>query len=122
MPSEWLSLIQLTAFRANWQRLGLTDVDLQALEAAILSGPPVMRGTGGLRKIRLAGARRAGGKSGGTRVCYAYFPPFGLVYLCAVFPKNEKANLTDTERNAYRQVLARFDQYLRERHQTGRTP
>ena len=56
------------------------------------------------------------------RVCYAYFRAFGLIYLCAVFPKNGKANLTDAERNAYRQVLARFDQYLREHHQTGRTP
>src|ERR1700683_4113815 len=110
-----LSFIQLTAFRVNWKRLGMTDRDLGTLETAILEDPlgsPVMSGTGGLRKIRFSGERSAGGKSGGARVCYAYFRKFGLVYLCAVFPKNEKANLSAQEKNAYRKTLAEFERYL----------
>ncbi len=120
-----LSFIQLTAFRAAWRRVGLTDEDLQALEMAILgdpSRPPVLRGTGGLRKVRFASGRTDGGKSGGLRVCYAYFPAFGLVYLCAVFAKSDQANLTVAQRNAYRQVLVQFEQYLREHAPSGRTP
>jgi hypothetical protein len=120
-----LSFIQLTAFRVNWKRLRMTDADLRALESAILQdplAPPVMSGTGGLRKLRFSGGNSPGGKSGGVRVCYAYFLAFGLIYLCAVYPKNEKANLTNRERNAYRQLLAEFERYLREYFGKGWTP
>jgi hypothetical protein len=77
----YLSLIQLSEFRNNWNRLKLTDDDLRRLEAEILidpESPPVMRGTGGLRKMRFAPPSSGGGKSGGIRVCYAYFPEFGF--------------------------------------------
>jgi hypothetical protein len=94
-----LSFIQLSAFASNWKRMKLGDDDLRSLESAIAEAPgraPVMSGTGGLRKIRFA-TQFGSGKSGGARVCYAYFADFHLVYLCAVFPKNEKARhcLTD---------------------------
>jgi hypothetical protein len=55
-------------------------------------------------------------------VCYAYFADFHLVYLCAVFPKNEKANLSAAERAAYRKVLESFDRYLRDHWKRGWTP
>jgi hypothetical protein len=85
--------------------------------------PPVMKGTGGLRKIRFASSASGGGKSGGLRACYAYFPEFGLIYLCAVFPKSDKANLTDAEAAAYKEILRRFAQYLRAHFkQRGVTP
>jgi hypothetical protein len=76
-----LSFIQLAGFAANWARLRLSDDDLRSLEDAILAAPeapPVMRGTGGLRKIRFSSGRSQRGKSGGLRVFYAFFPEFGL--------------------------------------------
>jgi hypothetical protein len=103
----------------------MSDVDLRSLEAAILADPlnaPVMPGTGGLRKMRFASQTSSSGKSGGVRVCYAYFAEFGLVYLCAVFPKNVKANLSKTEANEYRQLLREFGRYLREYFRRGWTP
>jgi hypothetical protein len=120
-----LTLIQLTTFRVNWKRLGLSDDDLRKLEVVIMDSPersPLIGGTGGLRKIRFAGAKSSSGKSGALRVCYAYFREFDLVYLCAVYPKNEAANLTAEERNAYRRVLADFSRYLREHFDEGMTP
>jgi hypothetical protein len=120
-----LSFIQLSAFASNWKRMKLTDEDLSALEEAIAeapAAPPLMRGTGGLRKIRFSPHGSAGGKSGGARACYAYFAEFGLVYLCVVFPKNEKANLTGAESEAYRKVLDSFRRYLREHANKGWTP
>jgi hypothetical protein len=120
-----LSFIQLTAFRSNWKRLGMNDEDLQLLEAAISTDPlkpPVMRGSGGLRKIRFSGHASSAGKSGGTRICYVYFREFGLVYLCAVYPKNEKVNLSQQEKNEYRKLLAKFEQYLRQYFRKGMTP
>jgi hypothetical protein len=120
-----LSFIQLSAFASNWRQMKLTDEDLRALESAIAEAPeapPVMRGTGGLRKIRFAPESSGGGKSGGARACYAYFAEFGLVYLCAVFPKNAKANLSAAECEAYRKVLDSFHRYLREQRKKGWTP
>jgi hypothetical protein len=58
----------------------------------------VMAGTGGFRKVRVA---RAGmGKRGGTRVVYIWRNSRFPVFLITVFPKNEKANLSNAERNA----------------------
>jgi hypothetical protein len=122
---ENLSFIQLSAFSRNWKSLKFTDDDLRALEAVILANPagPVMKGTGGLRKMRFAARSSAAGKSGGARVCYATFPEFGLVYLCAVYAKTDKANLTTSEAAAYRAVLQRFLQYLRQNYSSkGITP
>ncbi len=86
------------------------------------AGAPVMAGTGGLRKIRFAAKGSGGGKSGGVRVCYAYFPRYGLVYLCAVYPKSGKANLSAAEKAAYRQIIEWFDRYLRQWFEKGWTP
>lgn len=62
----------------------------------------VMAGTGGVRKVRLAG--RGKGKSGGYRIVYFYGGGDIPVFLLAVFGKGEKANLTQGERNALRQL------------------
>ena len=120
-----LGFIQLDVFRAGWKRLKLTDDDLRALESAIMANPtaaPSMRGTGGLRKIRFAPSASDGGKSGGARVCYAYFGPYGLVYLCLVFAKNERANLSAAERTWARRVIGELERGLRENFGKGRTP
>src|SRR5438477_11477020 len=84
--------------------------------------PPVIRGTRGLRKIRFAPPSSSAGKSGGARVCYAYFPEFGLIYLCAIYSKNAKANLSAAERQEFRVLLEAFRRYLRENWKRGRTP
>ena len=103
-------------FDADWLAAGLDDVDLKRLQANLGTDPmagDVMPGTDGLRKIRFA--RPGKGKSGGVRVCYAYFPAFGVIHLYIVFKKNEKANLTQSERNAVAVALANLNRLLTER-------
>ena len=51
-----------------------------------------MKGTGGFRKFRVAHGGK--GKSGGARVVYIQRDNTVPVFLIAVFPKNEKENLT----------------------------
>ena len=63
----------------------------------------VMRGTGGIRKVRFAIEGR--GKSGGVRVVYYFHSEAMPVYLLTVFAKNEKANLTPAERNALTRLV-----------------
>jgi hypothetical protein len=57
----------------------------------------LIQGTGGLRKLRWAQARR--GKSRSIRVIYYFHSERMPLYLLAAFGKNEQANLSQRERN-----------------------
>ena len=63
----------------------------------------VMRGTGGVRKLRWAVGSK--GKSGGIRVIYYFHSEQVPLFLLAAYPKSRKANLTDAEKNLMRQVI-----------------
>lgn len=70
----------------------------------------VMRGTGKLRKMRFALPHR--GKSGSSRVLYVDFVIAETIYLIFAYPKNEKDNLTDEERNAIKKMIERIEETL----------
>ncbi len=55
--------------------------------------------TGGVRKLRVA--REGHGKSGSFRLIYYYYNKKNPVFLFTVYGKNEKANITDAEKQAY---------------------
>jgi mRNA-degrading endonuclease RelE of RelBE toxin-antitoxin system len=96
-----LTFVYSPRFVREWDRLRLTDEDLRVLEKAIWKAPdaaPVMRGTGGLRKIRFAPPSMHRGKSGATRVGFAYFRTKAAIIVVAIFSKNEASNFTDAER------------------------
>ena len=100
------TFIQTHEFSRNWDNLGFDDEDLRLLELDIKKHPdkyPVMQGTGGLRKARIAMENR--GKSGGARVCFVDFVIAETVYLITVYPKNEKDNLSKEERNEIKKVI-----------------
>ncbi len=80
--------------------MGLTDDDLRHLQEELLADPKVgavMRGTGGVRKMRFAFEQR--GKSGSVRVIYVDFEVYEKIFLITAYPKSEKDDLTDAERN-----------------------
>lgn len=102
------TFIQPASFSSDWARLGLTDDDLRALENEVMARPDagaVMAGTGGLRKVRYAPPSWRTGKSGALRVCYVVFPNFGVCYLVALFPKNERANLSAADKAMWRRWI-----------------
>jgi hypothetical protein len=77
---------------------GMTEADLEALVAILASDPEageLIKGSGGCRKIRLAG--RGKGKSGGFRVVSFYAPPSMPVYVFAALSKGSRENFTDKE-------------------------
>jgi hypothetical protein len=117
---KW-TLIQMPTFKNLWNAERLPDEDLQALESAIMrdpAGSPVMRGTGGLRKIRFAPLSRGKGKSGSMRVGYAQFPDFGIILLMVLFLKKDEENLSQALRNRIRKTLDEFRQTLLSRGQS----
>jgi hypothetical protein len=57
-----------------------------------------MEGTGGIRKLRWA--REGKGKSGVVRIIYFYHNNEMPLYLLTLYGKNEKDDLSASERNA----------------------
>lgn len=120
-PEDLLHFIYLDEFQQDWEKLHPLDNDQAALwmlEMAIMSnpdGPPVIPGTGGLRKLRLAHETIQGGKSGGTRVCYAYFPEHHSVVMVIAYAKNEQDNLTSAEKTGIKNYLLYIEQLLNEK-------
>lgn len=100
------TFIQTKEFSKNWDKLGFDDYDLRRLEEELIHDPtafPVIRGTGGLRKMRFAFANK--GKRGGARVCYVDFFVEETIYLITVYPKGEKDNLSDEECNEIKKMI-----------------
>ena len=107
------SFVELPLFRSRWEKLGLTDADLMRLQADLLADPKVgevMRGTGGVRKMRFAFEHK--GKSGGVRVIYIDFEVYEKIYLLTAYTKNEKENLTQEEQNEIRKLIAILEKQL----------
>ena len=100
-------------FDKQWRAMGLDDNDLQALQIELLKDPQigsVIKGTGKLRKMRFAFPNR--GKSGSSRVLYVDFVLSETIYLIFAYPKNEKDNLTDEERNNIKKMIEKIEQSL----------
>ncbi len=111
-PDRRLSFIQLEGFASAWDRLGLTDDDLIALEEEIAPDPtgwPVVPGTGGLRKARFAPPSWKTGKSGGVRVGYYFRVTRGLVFLMLLYAKKNQGTMTAREKSEARETIAWID-------------
>lgn len=69
------TFVELPSFERNRKRY-LDDDDFRELQDAMMSDPTdgdVIKGTGGLRKLRWTDKRRNKGKRGGLRVIFYYW-------------------------------------------------
>lgn len=99
-PEDFANFVPFPGFKRRWSESGLTDLDLEALKVLIMINPkqaPVMKGTGGLRKIRFSPPGWNVGKSGALRIGYAYSESRSIVLLVTVYAKHDKANLSPKE-------------------------
>lgn len=93
------TVAETTAYLHRAEKLltALERSDIVAYLAAHPKAGDLIEGTGGVRKLRWA---RAGmGKSGGVRIIYYVHSEAMPLYLLTVFAKNERANLSRSERN-----------------------
>ena len=68
----------------------------------------VIRGTGGLRKLRVPDRGRGKGRRGGARVIYLHLPDRSHLHLLLVYGKDEQDDLTAEQRNQLRGIVARI--------------
>jgi len=98
--------VMMPEFDSKWKQMGLSDAELRQLQEELLINPKagdVIKGTGGLRKLRVAFPGT--GKSGGGRVAYVDFTVFDYIYLITAYPKSEKDNLSPKERNEIAKMI-----------------
>ena len=101
-----ITVIETPSFMRDAKKL-LNDDELRDLVSFLAYNPSagiVLKGTGGIRKIRWA--REGGGKSGGFRVIYFFHSLEIPLFALAIFAKNEKSNISQSERNALRKLTA----------------
>lgn len=98
------------------------DDEYAAFQIALAHDPTagdVIRGTGGLRKVRWGDKRRGKGKRGGTRVIYFLLDEDGVIYLLTIFDKDEMADLTARERKLLKALVDAEKEARRSRRQKG---
>ena len=108
------TVVETPSYLADAERLFSPD-ERKAIVDRLAAEPTcgvVVPSGGGIRKVRFGfGAR---GKSGGARIIYLFSGVDLPVFVLAVFAKNEKANLSVSERNALAKiVVAMVEDYRR---------
>ena len=84
----------------------LDDEEYRSLQIALMLRPeqgPVIRGTGGLRKVRWA--KPGSGKRGGLRVIYYWTPAERTFYMLFAYSKNEQGDLTPAQARLLGQLV-----------------
>jgi hypothetical protein len=100
------TVVETPSYLADAKAAGLTEGEREAVVEMLADHPEAgdeIGGTGGARKVRVAG--RGKGKSGGYRVITFYSGEDVPVFLLAVYSKGEKANLSKAERNELKGIL-----------------
>jgi len=98
--------IRTNEFEKCWKSLELGEMEQSELETYLCANPGagnIVRGTGGLRKLRWALPDT--GKSGGIRVIYVDFTFHEKIYLISAYPKSKKISLTKEECNEAKKFI-----------------
>jgi mRNA-degrading endonuclease RelE of RelBE toxin-antitoxin system len=110
------TVVETPSYLADAERLFSPD-ERKAIVDRLAADPVcgvVVPGSGGVRKVRFGFGGR--GKSGGARIIYLFGGEDLPVFVLAAFAKNEKADLSVSERNALgRMVRDMIENYRRQK-------
>lgn len=109
METPLHTVAETPAFIASADKAGMTDAERDAAVQQIAADPAagdVIVGSGGIRKVRVAG--RGKGKSGGYRIATAYLNGERPVYLLFVLSKGRAANFTAEQIKALKTMMDRL--------------
>lgn len=101
------AVLTTDTFEADASEAGLSEDEIESMVRWLSANPlagAVMQGTGGARKVRLAGKGK--GKSGGYRTVHYYGGDDVPLFLLGLIDKGERDNLSKAERNALADELA----------------
>ena len=101
----YMEIIRTRTYERKANKL-LNEIEATTAEDEICRAPqkwPLISGMAGIRKARAA--RGASGKSGGVRIIYYYWLNEETVYLLDIYAKNEKENLSASEKKVLRELF-----------------
>ncbi|MFS1701535.1 type II toxin-antitoxin system RelE/ParE family toxin [Alteromonas sp. AMM-1] len=102
--SHGIEFVETSIFTKQIKELA-TDDELKDLQVELIAQPDkgvIIRGTGGLRNVRMAVG--SAGKSGSVRVLYV-LSHADRIYLVLAYPKSVKENLTDEAKSNLKQLV-----------------
>jgi hypothetical protein len=103
------TVVETEPFQRSVKEAGVSETELADIIAVVAADPKdgaIMEGTGGARKLRVAG--RGQGKRGGYRLIAFFGGDDVPVFLLDIYGKGEKDNLSKAERNALRAILSKL--------------
>src|SRR6267143_5640106 len=98
-------IVETSAFTRRVLKL-MADEDYRLLQRVLVADPvrgDLIRGSGGLRKIRWSGSGR--GKRGGARVIYYWAANVQTILLLVIYSKNEQDNMSADEMKTLRKII-----------------
>ena len=113
-----LLFVETRGFSSNLSDYFEDDESYRRFQEFLMENPEagaVMKGCGGLRKVRWQHPRRGKGKRSGLRVIYLHLPEFAVLGLVDVYGKNEAEDLTSPERRILSQLADGFRSDIQER-------
>ena len=103
------TVVETKTYLSAAEDAGMSEEEMQAVVNAVAADPQagaVMPRCGGARKLRVA--KPGSGKSGGYRVITYFGGEDMPVFLLTVFSKNEKASLSDGEKDGLAALTKRL--------------
>jgi mRNA-degrading endonuclease RelE of RelBE toxin-antitoxin system len=98
-------IIETPIFTRRVQEL-LSDEEYRQLQLAIASQPavgPILRGSGGIRKLRWSAQGR--GRRGGVRVIYYWAVAQDQILMLFIYPKNEQDTLSQEQLRLLKSIV-----------------
>jgi hypothetical protein len=86
----------------------LSDEEYAELQGALIVDPDagdLIKGTGGLRKLRWSQKARGKGKRGGVRVIYYWHLAGSLIYMLTAYSKGQQDDLSATQERALSKLV-----------------
>jgi hypothetical protein len=84
----------------------LTELEYRDLQVMLVTNPglgEIIKGSGGLRKVRWMLTGR--GKRGGARIIYYWAVSADRLLMLFLYPKNERSDLTAAQISTLRQIV-----------------
>jgi hypothetical protein len=110
------TVCELPSFARAAERAGMSEDEVSDLISFLAENPMAgeeIGGTGGCRKVRVAG--RGKGKSGGYRTITFFSGEIMPIFLVTVFSKGQRSDLTEKECNELRQITKKIASNYRNR-------
>lgn len=120
MASRPVTVVELGSFIRSAASAGLDNLERAELIDFIARNPAagaLVKGTGGLRKVRWA--RSGAGKSGGYRMIYYFHDLDAPIYAVLVYGKGSQADLTSDQRKTASILVADLKHAIRDERKIG---